>query len=600
MANAAVGISFGSESCVVAVTNTSGNPQVYANADGDRITPTYVAFIDGEVVHGAAGRTAFVRQPVQSVPFLLPLLSPEVVANNSLQPKCELEVVVDPTTGEERVVFPTVDSDGVLPSALPRASKEDMTTPHYASELLTSFLSDVKAKTIDGPCSGRPISCLCVSIPRYLEQNLVRTAVESAGLAKEVRVIYDDVASAVAHQIGNTGNGMGATMSGERQDIAVVDWGANVLAASILRLEGGVYRLLGHSHKFNAGGAHLDKHLAKACCDTFYRKTKINAAENGRSMRKLLLILEGVRKTLTMSTMAPIDVEAFCEGMDFKDSLSRVKLDMAIRESGLLDKLNGVLKSLLESVDPVEGANVSSVILSGGLCRTQFIQQSVKLAVQNTLPGGATAQIIDAIPTDEVAALGACTEAFLSSASNAALTKVTAEVPISQKYRPVVASSKDVDSVDVESLEVGVALYIGSTPLSKVSLVPADKVSSSSPVGSPTSAAFHKDFTTMATERGAYQVPTDQLYILAARGAPTPVSSPLVEASEGASILPVAIIASNGGASFVIPLFKKPHKLAGTHFKVLASSEKNGSVMAITVLEQDNEGTIKVAQRAEW
>lgn len=599
MSNAAVGLSFGSESCVVAVTNTSGNPQVYANADGDRITPTYVAFIDGEVLHGAAARTAFVRQPVQSVPYLLPLLSPETVSNNSLQPKCELEVATDPNTGEERVVFPTVDSDGVLPSALPRPSDEDMTTPHYASELLASFLTDVKAKTIEGPCSGRPISCLCVSIPRYMDQALVRVAIEAAGIAKEVRVIYDDVAAAVAHQIGGTGGGLEATMSSERKDIAVVDWGANVLAASILRLEGGTYRLLGHTHRFNAGGAHLDKHLAKSCCETFYRKTKINAAENGRSMRKLLLILEGVRKTLSMSTMAPIDVEAFCEGIDFKDSLSRVKLDMAIRDCGLLDRLNTLLKDLVEAVDPNESININHIILSGGLCRTQFIQQSVKLAVQNLLPGASSAQVHDSIPTDEVAALGACTEAFLSAASYAALTKAPAAVPTSGKYRPVAAVSKDVDSVDVESLEVGLALYIGSTPFSKLSLVPAEKIASPSPVSSPTSNTTHRDFTASATEKGAYEVSNEHLHLLAARGAPTPITSPLIEAAAGAAILPVAIITANATHSYVVPLFKKPHKLAGGQFKILVSSERNGSVTVLSIVEQDEEGSTKVVQRAE-
>lgn len=568
---ASVGLSFGSESCVVAVTNTFGHPQVYANADGERVTPTYVAFIDGEVLHGNAARAAFVRQPVQTVPFLFPLLSTEVVNSGLLHAKCEIEVAADPATGEERVVIPTADVDGVLASALPKPSADEATTPHLTTELITSFLNDVKVKTIEGPCTGRPIGCLTVAIPRYLDQSIVRSAVESAGLAKDVRVIFDDVAAIMAANIASTGMPPASgnvSSPKEKTDVAIIDWGANVLSASIIRVEGGTFRLLSHTHRFGVGANALDKHMTKACCDSFFKKTKMNAAENSKAIRKLLFSLEGVRKALSMSMMSPIDVEAFFEGMDYKDNLSRVKLDMAIRDSGLIEKLKAVLKELVEGADASENINIEHVILAGGLTRVPFIQRSVKEEVVETLPGAAKATIYDELPSDEIAALGACSEAVLTTATHSALTKPAADVLIANKYRPIAENAKTAVTASVPTLDATVALYTGSTPFAK-----------------------------LTASNGAYEVPLDQLYYVTPRGAPLPVSSPLIAAAVGAAVTPVAVTATTGTAASVVPLLKKTHKLATPSFKVLVAAEKAGT--SVTVVEQDAKGAVKVAVREE-
>lgn len=601
MASCSVGISVGSEFCVVAVTNTTGVPQVYANADGDRTTPTYSAFVDGEILHGNSARTAFVRQPAQTIPYLLPLLSPIVVNEGRFQPKCDVEVVTDEASGDERVVLPTVDCDGVLPTVLPRKPEDDddKTNPHTTTEVMHSFLADLKAKTIDGPCSGRPVASLCVTVPRYMELNVVRAAFEGAGLAKEVRVIYDDVATVLAQPIGNVGGagtGADALMLRDRTDILVIDWGANVLSVSILRLEGGIFRLIGHSHRFNAGGIFLDKYLAKQCAEAFFRKTRISASENSRSMRKIALIVEAARKTLTMSTATPLHVEAFCDGVDHRDTMSRVKLDMAIRDSGLIDKLEAVLKEAVEMADPADVINCKHVILAGGLCRTQFIQMSAKAAAAAAVPGAGSATVHDSVPADEAAALGACAEAYFATASLAALTLPFADVAVADKLRPINAAIKSLDSIDSDVLEAPVALYVGAEPFAKAAaLVDA---ADAAPPCSPNN-AVHQEFGKFASERGVYKLPTASLHLLAARGAPMPVSSPLIEAGAGAAIVPVAIVSVSDSDSFVVPLLKRPHKLATPAFKVLLDGAKNGSITNVSIVEVAK-GESKVATHAQW
>lgn len=397
-----VGISIGSESCAVAVCVGGGRTDVVANESGERTTPTYAAIVAGELLFGQSAKNALIRYPMQTVPYLLPMSSSDVVNSNRFRVSCETDV----RGAEEKVVFPSLDAD-------------DEEACHDAFSLLTQFLSRFKAAAVDGPCGGSAPSSVVLAVPRYMELEPLTSVLEGAGFASKMQVMHADVAAALAYPavVPRTtceaaARGAGCTM--------VVDWGANTLCVSLLGSDGGLVEYLMHRTSFTAGGAVIDKEIQQYAAQCFQKKTKLDPRDSARSMRKLLAAAEEKKKALSSAVTTSLEIEAFCEGMDLKEPISRVKLESIIREKDLCGQFDRLVEEVLEDFSESENAKVqiTHVVLSGGSLRIPLLVQHVKGTVTRLSQGDkwkqcfdASVGILEAIATDEVSAVGACSQA---------------------------------------------------------------------------------------------------------------------------------------------------------------------------------------------
>ncbi|CUF01340.1 heat shock protein 70, putative [Bodo saltans] len=401
---AAVGMSMGSESFVVATCPAGATRcEVVANDAGHRATPTYVAIVAGEVLIGEGAKGALVRYPMQTVPHLLPLSSADVVREGKFRVSCDVNV----REFDDRVeISGLTDEEG---------------TVHEATNLLSQFLARMKSSTVDGACGNAPMQSVVLSVPRYLPIEGVKAIVESAGFTNTtIQVIYADDAAVLAYQ--------STLLEAKTHRCAlVVDWGATTCTLSVMGLVGGAIQYVSHSVSYSFGARVIDKELQRQIALAFQKKTRMDPTDNARAMRKLLIAAEECKMILSTATMTSVEIEAFCEGMDLKEPMSRMKIDIAIRDKGLPASFDALLEGLLEQVAEEGLAHpIDAVVLAGGALKIPLLAQHVKNSISSRAASGkfsatvaTTVTVLDQIATDEVSAVGACTQAVVLNASKA-------------------------------------------------------------------------------------------------------------------------------------------------------------------------------------
>ena len=397
-ASVSIGISIGSVSCAVAIVSTAERdvdgvvtrelrPNIIAAEDGERTTPAFASYGGGELLVGATAKNAYIRHPLRTV-SCLPALVGDVKA--FIEGGIVTAEVAKSDDGE--VIVPTADEDG---------------GPHPVSELLTALLVNIKGLVVDA-AGGKSINSIVVSVPRYVNPQPVRTAVEDAQLpGNNLAVIHDDCAAALANGI----SGVEWPSASKAEGVLVIDWGANAATVSVLDVSGGAMCLVASDFSTAIGGRTIDAALVKMLIQNFKRKTKMDPGTDGRPIRKLTSSAEKAKITLSSSQTASLEVEAFFEGMDLMDNLSRGKLDQVLGELQLMAKAEVLIGSVIQTS---KGTKITHVVLSGGTLKIPSLSNSLKSRLPAMVAGSPGLVILDSVPGDEAAAIGAAIQAAIS------------------------------------------------------------------------------------------------------------------------------------------------------------------------------------------
>lgn len=451
---AAVGLSLGSESCVVATSTAVGRYEVSANDAGDRATPTYVAFVGGELLVGVSAKNALVRYPMQTVPHLLPLTSTDIVSDNRFRVACDVEV----RESDDKVVFPNVDPD-------------EEEACHDAVELLTQFLARFKGSVVDGACGGCAIKAVTLAVPRYMNSDQCSSLLEAAGYSGKLQVVYNDVAAILAQPQLAPAASKPLAESTKAEVCLVVDWGASTLCLSLLNVAGGLVEHVLHSVSFTCGGKVIDKELQQQLATAFQRKTKMDPRDNSRAMRKLLIVAEEKKKILSTATTTSVEIEAFCEGIDLKEPLSRVKLESIVREKELPQAFERLLDEFLEDYNLEEKVSrITQIVLCGGTLKIPVVVQSVRYSISKFQDQSSkwgkmftgTATIIEHAAVDEICAIGACVQASVNATSKAKESAVRGSPVKGSGVAEEATSVLPSIATSITTLAADIFLYLGS------------------------------------------------------------------------------------------------------------------------------------------
>lgn len=191
-----------------------------------------------------------------------------------------------------------------------------------------------------------------------------------------------------------------ADLGGIRSDVAVV--------AS----RGGMYTVLATAHDYDLGGASLDQLLIDYAAKEFMKKNKTDPRQNDRSLAKLKLEAEAVKKALSIGAAASFSIESLADGIDFTLSVNRTRYEL------LANKVFASFTRLVESVvqkadlDPLD---VDEIILSGGSAHTPKIARNLQSHFPESATVLAPATSSTAINPSELAARGAAIQASLIS-----------------------------------------------------------------------------------------------------------------------------------------------------------------------------------------
>lgn len=376
----AIGIDLGTTYSCVGVFQ-HGKVDIIANDQGNRTTPSYVAFNDTERLIGDAAKNQSAMNPSNTVHDAKRLIGrhfsdkvvqddmthwPFKVINDGGKPKIQVEY-----KGETKNFFPEEISSMVLTKM---------------KETAESYL-------------GKKVTDAVVTVPAYFNDSQ-RQATKDAGTISGLnilRIINEPTAAAIAYGLDKK--------VGSEKNVLIFDLGGGTFDVSILAIEDGIFEVKATAGDTHLGGEDFDNLLVKHCKDLFKAKHKKDITPNKRSVRRLITACERAKRTLSGSTQANIEIDSLYEGIDFYTTITRAKFEDLCKQK-FKDCLGPVEKCIGDA--KLEKNEIHDVVLVGGSTRIPKIQSLLQEFFNNK-------ELNKSINPDEAVAYGAAVQAAILS-----------------------------------------------------------------------------------------------------------------------------------------------------------------------------------------
>ena len=316
-----IGIDLGTTNSCVSVYE-GGEAKVIVNADGDRTTPSVVAFKKGDILVGKTAKHQSVTNPdtISSIKRLMGT-NKKVKAN-----------------GKE----------------------------YSPEEISAMILGDLK-KTAESYL-GEKVTSAVITVPAYFndaQRQATKNAGKIAGLNVE-RIINEPTAAALAY---------GLDKQDESQTILVYDLGGGTFDVSILELGDGVFEVKSTSGNNKLGGDDFDQRIIDYIVDDIKKEHDVDLSDNKMALQRIKEEAEKAKKTLSNVTSAEISLPFITADLNYETTLTRAKFESLI--SDLVDStLEPVRKALKDA--KLTAKDIDKVILVGGSTRIPCVQELVK------------------------------------------------------------------------------------------------------------------------------------------------------------------------------------------------------------------------------
>uniref|UniRef100_A0AAQ4PGB4 Heat shock protein family A (Hsp70) member 2 n=1 Tax=Gasterosteus aculeatus aculeatus TaxID=481459 RepID=A0AAQ4PGB4_GASAC len=298
----AIGIDLGTTYSCVGVFQ-HGKVEIIANDQGNRTTPSYVAFTDTERLIGDAAKNQVALNPSNTV----------FDAKRLIGRKVE-----DPVVQADMKHWPfKVVGDGGKPKIQVEHKGEEKS--FYPEEISSMVL--VKMKEIAEAYLGHKVSNAVVTVPAYFNDSQ-RQATKDAGVIaglNVLRIINEPTAAAIAY-------GLDRGKTGER-NVLIFDLGGGTFDVSILTIEDGIFEVKATAGDTHLGGEDFDNRMVNHFVEEFRRKHKKDIRQNKRALRRLRTACERAKRTLSSSSQASIEIDSLFEGVDFYTSVTRARFE---------------------------------------------------------------------------------------------------------------------------------------------------------------------------------------------------------------------------------------------------------------------------------
>jgi len=376
----AIGIDLGTTYSCVGVWKNDG-VEIIANDQGNRTTPSYVAFTDSERLIGDAAKNQVARNPENTV-FDAKRLIGRKFADPIVQADAKLwPFKMESGTGDKPMIV--IEYNGEVKK-------------YHAEEISAMILT--KMKETAEAYLGCKVNDAVVTVPAYFNDSQ-RQATKDAGAISGLnvlRIINEPTAAAIAY-------GLDKKSSGER-NVLIYDMGGGTFDVSILTIEDGIFEVKATAGDTHLGGEDFDNRIVDFCMQDFKRKNRgKDLAGNNRALRRLRTQCERAKRTLSSSTQATIEIDSLFDGVDYSCSLSRARFE-ELNMDYFRNSMGPVEKCLRDS--GIDKRNVHEVVLVGGSTRIPKVQQLIQEFFNGKEP-------CRSINPDEAVAYGAAVQAAI-------------------------------------------------------------------------------------------------------------------------------------------------------------------------------------------
>lgn len=384
----AVGIDLGTTySCVAHFAND--RVEIIANDQGNRTTPSYVAFTDTERLIGDAAKNQAAINPQNTVFDAKRLIGRRFD---------DAEV----TNDAKHFPFKIVNKEGKPAIQVEFKGETKVFTPEEISSMVL-----IKMKETAEGFLGTTVNDAVVTVPAYFNDSQ-RQATKDAGTIaglNVLRIINEPTAAAIAYGLDKKGRA--------EHNVLIFDLGGGTFDVSLLSIDEGIFEVKATAGDTHLGGEDFDNRLVTHLANEFKRKNKKDLTSNQRSLRRLRTAAERAKRALSSSSQTSVEIDSLYEGIDFYTSITRARFEELCAD---------MFRSTLEPVEKVlrdaklDKSQLDEIVLVGGSTRIPKIQKLVSDFFNGKEPN-------KSINPDEAVAYGAAVQAAILTGDTSSKTQ---------------------------------------------------------------------------------------------------------------------------------------------------------------------------------
>ena len=378
-----VGIDLGTTYSCVGVWQND-RVEIIANDQGNRTTPSYVAFNDSERLVGDAAKNQSAGNPANTI----------FDAKRLIGRKIDDDVI---KRDREHWPFAVVPGANGKPQVQVQFKGEKKSfTPEQVSAMVLERMKGTAEAYL-----GSEVKNAVITVPAYFNDSQRQATKDAGAIAglNVLRIINEPTAAAIAY---------GLDKKGGEKTVLIFDLGGGTFDVSLLSIDDGIFEVKATAGDTHLGGEDFDSRLVDHFAQQFQRKHRKDIKKNARSLRRLRTACERAKRTLSSSTQATIEIDSLCEGIDYNASLSRAKFEELC--SDFFRKTMEPVEKVLRDAK-VSKSQVDEVVLVGGSTRIPKVQQMLSTYFNGKDP-------CKSINPDEAVAYGATVQAAILGGGN--------------------------------------------------------------------------------------------------------------------------------------------------------------------------------------
>nr|GEU94731.1 luminal-binding protein 5 [Tanacetum cinerariifolium] len=382
-----IGIDLGTTySCVGVYKN--GHVEIIANDQGNRITPSWVAFTDSERLIGDGAKNQAAVNAERTI-FDVKRLIGRKFEDQEVQRDSKL------------LPYKIVNKDGKPYIQVQKDGENKVFSPEEISAMILTKMKETAEAYL-----GHKIKDAVVTVPAYFN-DAQRQATKDAGVIaglNVVRIINEPTAAAIAY---------GLDKKGGEKNILVFDLGGGTFDVSILTIDNGVFEVLATNGDTHLGGEDFDQRIMEYFIKLIKKKHGKDISKDNRALGKLRREADRAKRSLSNQHQVRVEIESLFDGVDFSEPLTRARFEEL--NSDLFKKTMGPVKKAMEDAN-LKKSQIDEIVLVGGSTRIPKVQQLLRDYFDGKEPN-------KGVNPDEAVAFGAAVQGGILSGKGGDETK---------------------------------------------------------------------------------------------------------------------------------------------------------------------------------
>ncbi|KAL4621145.1 hypothetical protein ACB092_06G206900 [Castanea dentata] len=376
----AIGIDLGTTYSCVAVWQNE-RVEIIVNDQGNRTTPSYVAFTPVQSLVGDAAMNQVAKNPTNSV-----FDARRLIGRRFSDPLVQSDINPWP--------FKVIEGPSDKPIIVVNYKGKEK---HFSAEEISSMVLR-KMREMAEAYLGTTVKNAVVTVPAYFNDFQRKATMDAGCIAglNVLRIIKEPTAAAIAYGLEKSG-------CVGKKNVLIFDLVGGTADVSLLTIENGVFEVKAVARDTHLGGEDFDNRMVKHFVATIKRKHMVDVSDNPKALRRLRTACEKSKRILSSAIETDIEVDSLYKGIDFSSTITRAKFEELNMD--LFKKCIDIVKKCLTD-SKMDKNCVHDVVVWGGSSRIPKVQQ----LLQDFFKGK---EICKGINPDEAVAYGAAVQAAI-------------------------------------------------------------------------------------------------------------------------------------------------------------------------------------------